>query len=124
MKVRFFPRSTAYISVSQKRTNHLSPVWHTVQTNPERIRQISGGKMKTHSNPKSGIRPSAVFVTFLLFFLAVMTAEGVSAAGERLTLDEAVRMALTNNHELQAQRNAHAAKGAEIGVARSSLLPG
>ena len=31
--------------------------------------------------------------------------------------------ALNNNHELQAQRNAHAAKEAEIGVARSSLLP-
>ena len=34
-----------------------------------------------------------------------------------------MRTALKNNHELQAQRNAHSAKGAEIGVARSSLLP-
>ncbi|MFZ4441579.1 MAG: TolC family protein, partial [Syntrophales bacterium] len=49
--------------------------------------------------------------------------ETVRAAGERLSLDEAVRMALKNNHELQAQKNAHAAKGAEVGIARSTLLP-
>jgi outer membrane protein TolC len=58
----------------------------------------------------------------LLFLLTAMPAAG-SAAGERLTLDEAVRMALKNNHELQAQRHSHAAKGADIGVARSFLLP-
>ncbi len=79
--------------------------------------------MKTQSNPKGGNRPSTIFVIFLLFFLTVTMMEGASAAGERLTLDEAVRMALKNNHELQAQRNAHAAKGADVGVARSSLLP-
>ena len=79
--------------------------------------------MKTRSDPTGRNRPSTVFVIFLLFFLAAMTAEAGSVSGERLTLDEAVRMALKNNHELQAQRNAHAAKGAEVGVARSSLLP-
>jgi len=79
--------------------------------------------MKTKSDSKVRNRPSPVLVIFLLFFLAaVMTGTG-NAAGERLTLDEAVRMALQNNHELQAQRNAHAAKGAEVGIARSSLLP-
>jgi outer membrane protein TolC len=95
----------------------------TVQTNPERLRQPSGGKMKTRSDPQGRNRSSTVLVIFLLLFLAAMPAETGSAAGERLTLDEAVRMALKNNHELQAQRNAHAAKGAEIGIARSSLLP-
>jgi outer membrane protein len=79
--------------------------------------------MKTTSDPIGRNRHAAVLVVFLLFILAAMPVEADSAAGERLTLDEAVRMALKNNHELQAQSNAHAAKGAEIGVARSSLLP-
>ena len=79
--------------------------------------------MKTRIDSKDRNRPSTVLVIFLLSFLALMMLEGASAAGERLTLDEAVRTALTNNHELQAQRNAHAAKGAEVGIARSSLLP-
>lgn len=68
------------------------------------------------------VRRSALFVIFLLFLLATMPAE-TGYAAERLTLDQAVRIALKNNHELQAQRNAHAAKGAEIGIARSFLLP-
>ena len=79
--------------------------------------------MKTRINSKDRNRPSTILVIFLLSFLAVMMLKGASAAGERLTLDEAVRTALKNNHELQAQRNAHAAKGAEVGIARSSLLP-
>ena len=79
--------------------------------------------MKTRSDPKGRNRHATVFVIFLLFFLAAMMAEAGNASGERLTLDEAVKTALKNNHELQAQRNAHAAKGADIGVARSALLP-
>jgi outer membrane protein TolC len=79
--------------------------------------------MKTSSDPRGRSQSFTVFVIFLLIFLSVMSAKTVRAAGERLTLDEAVRMALKNNHELQAQKNAHAAKGAEVGVARSALLP-
>ena len=79
--------------------------------------------MKTRIDSKDRNRPSTLLVIFLLSFLALMILKGVSAAGERLTLDEAVRTALTNNHELQAQRNANAAKGAEVGIARSPLLP-
>jgi outer membrane protein TolC len=79
--------------------------------------------MKTRSDLKGRHRPATVVVIFLLFFLVAMMAEAGNASGERLTLDEAVRIALKNNHELQAQRNAHAAKGAEVGVARSALLP-
>ena len=79
--------------------------------------------MKTGSDPKGRKRLSAFTLMVMLFFLAAMPVEAGNAAGERLTLDEAVKTALKNNHELQAQRNAHAAKGAEIGVARSSLLP-
>jgi outer membrane protein TolC len=79
--------------------------------------------MKTRSNPKGWSRSSTVLVVFLLLLLAATPAKAGSAAGERLTLEEAVRTALKNNHELRAQRNAHAAKGADIGVARSALLP-
>jgi outer membrane protein len=85
--------------------------------------EASGGKMKTRNDRKGRNSPATIFLFFLLFSLAAMPAGAGSAAGERLTLDEAVKVALKNNHELQAQRNAHAAKGAEIGIARSSLLP-
>jgi outer membrane protein TolC len=45
------------------------------------------------------------------------------AAEARLTLPEAVLAALENNHEFKAQRNSHAAKQADVGIARSYLLP-
>lgn len=79
--------------------------------------------MKTRNDPKRRNRVSTVLVIFLLFFLAAMPVEAGSDAGEKVTLDEAVRMALKSNHELNAQMNANAAKGAEVGIARSSLLP-
>ena len=79
--------------------------------------------MKARKDEHGRYKPAIVVVFFLFFFLVVMSAEAGSAAGESLTLDEAVRTALKNNHELRAQGNAHAAKGADIGVARSALLP-
>ena len=79
--------------------------------------------MKTTSDPISWKRSPAAWAIFLLLLLAAMPAEIGHAAGERLTLDEAVRFALKNNHELQAERNVHSSKGAEVGIARSALLP-
>ena len=79
--------------------------------------------MKKRNDRKGSNRPSAIWIVCLLLFLGVTMAETGSAAGEKLALDEAVRMALKNNHELQAQKNAHAAKGADVGIARSALLP-
>lgn len=79
--------------------------------------------MKARIDSKGRRRPSTVLIIFMLFVLATMPAAAWSGSAESLALDEAVRMALKNNHELQAQRNAHAAKGAEIGIARSALLP-
>src|SRR4030042_5441614 len=67
-------------------------------------------------------RYGIAFVLLLMSLLSVMVETGM-ATEARLPLSEAVRRALKNNHELQAQRNAHAAKGAEVGIARSSLLP-
>lgn len=79
--------------------------------------------MKTRNDPKGSKNPTIAVALVLLFFLAVMPAEAGSVSGERLTLDEAVRMALKNNHGLQAQRNSNAAKKADVGIARSALLP-
>lgn len=80
--------------------------------------------MKTRSDPRKGRnRPFTILVIFLLFFTVAMPAKAGSVAGEKLTLDGAVRRALKNNPELQAQRNSQAAKRADIGVALSSLLP-
>ncbi len=60
--------------------------------------------------------------TFTAAVLLLMLASGTAAA-EVLSLPEAVQKALENNHELKAYRNAHAAKEADIGLARSLLLP-
>jgi outer membrane protein len=79
--------------------------------------------METRIYPKGMNRHSTLFVTFLLFFLTTMMAKAGNASGERLTLHEAVKIALAQNHELRAQRNSHAAKQADIGIARSLLLP-
>ena len=79
--------------------------------------------MKTKNDLKGRSRPATALIFFLLLGGMAMMAGIGSAAGEPLTLDEAVRMALKNNHELQAQRNANAAKGADVGIAGSYLLP-
>ncbi|MBW6485569.1 MAG: TolC family protein [Syntrophobacterales bacterium] len=79
--------------------------------------------MKTTNEMRSRHQRRAVAAIFFIISLFVAMTGAGNAAEERLTLDEAVRMALKNNHELQAHRNANAAKGAEVGIARSSLLP-
>jgi len=117
-----FSRSAGSISFPQKRPSYPSPLSDN-RTTPARFRQASGGKMKTKNDIKGRNRPSSVLILFLLFFLVAIAAKNGSAAGQRLTLDEAVRIALKDNHELQAQRNANAAKEAEVGIARSFLLP-
>ena len=66
--------------------------------------------------------PYAITVIFLILSLLAATAER-GMAETRLTLPEAVMTALENNHELKAQRNSHAAKQADVGIARSFLLP-
>jgi outer membrane protein len=72
---------------------------------------------------KAGKRqPCAIALVFLSFALLAATAEP-SMAETRLTLSQAVQTALENNHELKAQRNSYAAKQADIGIARSFLLP-
>ncbi|MDA8123818.1 MAG: TolC family protein [Deltaproteobacteria bacterium] len=79
--------------------------------------------MKTRKNRKGSAGFATLWVVCLLFFLVVMAVKAESVAGERLTLKEAVQAALKNNHELLAQGHAQAAKEAEVGVARSALLP-
>jgi outer membrane protein TolC len=79
--------------------------------------------MITQSDSKNSAGSFLILVVLLLFFSVTMSAKIGSAAEKRLTLEEAVAMAIKNNHELLASQNAHAAKEAEIGIARSYLLP-
>ncbi|MDP2268962.1 MAG: TolC family protein [Deltaproteobacteria bacterium] len=66
--------------------------------------------------------PARIVLLLLLFFLTA-TAANAADNEKRLTLTEAVRAALENNHALKAQKNALAAKREDIGLARSFLLP-
>ncbi|MHB8910702.1 MAG: TolC family protein [Syntrophales bacterium] len=79
--------------------------------------------METTGNKKdTGKRYGIAFVLLLVSLLSALGETGM-AAEARLTLSEAVKAALENNHELKAQRNSHAAKQADVGIARSFLLP-
>lgn len=66
------------------------------------------------------------FVCLILTILLFCPSPPVGNAAEsenRYTLSEAVKTALQNNNEIKAQRNSHAAKQADVGIARSYLLP-
>ena len=79
--------------------------------------------MKTLDNKTvKGKRVGIAFIFLLMSLLSVMVETGM-AAEARLTLSEAVKAALENNHELKALKNSHGAKQADIGIARSFLLP-
>lgn len=79
--------------------------------------------MTRPSDWQGGSRRSAVPMIFLFFLLAALPVQTAGAAGEKLTLGEAVRIALKNSHDLKAQTHAHGAREADVGVARSYLLP-
>jgi outer membrane protein len=85
--------------------------------------QASGGKIKMINDKIGRNKPWAASFIFLLFPFLALTAEIGNAFEARLTLPEAVKAALENNHELQAQRHSHAAKQADVGIARSFFLP-
>jgi outer membrane protein len=79
--------------------------------------------METTGNKTSKGKRYGIAFVFLLMSLLSSMGETAMAAEARLTLSEAVKAALENNHELKAQRNSHAAKQADVGIARSYLLP-
>ncbi|MDP1993446.1 MAG: TolC family protein [Syntrophales bacterium] len=79
--------------------------------------------MKTLANKIGKGKRVDIALIFLLMSLLSVIAETGIAAEARLTLPEAVKAALENNHELKALKNSHAAKQADIGIARSYLLP-
>lgn len=61
---------------------------------------------------------------FIFFsFLILVVAQNVNAAEKHLSLIEAVKLAMENNHEIKASRNSLSAQKEDIGVARSFLLP-
>ena len=60
--------------------------------------------------------------SFLLVFF--FTVKSVGSEGEiKLSLDEAIRIALKNNHEIKALMNSVLAEGSDVGITRSFLLP-
>ncbi len=78
--------------------------------------------MKQPGMKTDGPRPGAT--TLGLLTLALLLGNAVlGTAQTRLTLTEAVQAALQSNHELKAQGSAHAARQADVGIARSYLLP-
>ena len=79
--------------------------------------------MKTLANKTGKGKRVGIALIFLLMSLLPAMVETGMAAEARLTLAEAVKTALENNHELKALKNSHAAKQADIGIARSYLLP-
>ncbi len=64
------------------------------------------------------------YLLYPFLLLLLFTINSLSSEGEiKLSLEEAVRIALTNNHELRALGNAVLAEGSDVGISRSSLLP-
>lgn len=60
--------------------------------------------------------------SFLLVFF--FTIKSISSEGQiKLSLEEAIRIALKNNHEIKALMNSVLAEGSDVGVSRSFLLP-
>lgn len=68
-------------------------------------------------------RLTAVFMIVLVLIGGMTGLRGIGFAGQVLSLHEAIRQALQNNHEIKAIRNQARASEEGIGVARSWLLP-
>jgi outer membrane protein len=55
--------------------------------------------------------------------LLALSVPGISRAGEIMALPDAIKVAMENNHEIRAHKNALLAQKETIGVARSALFP-
>lgn len=64
-----------------------------------------------------------IFFSFLISFLILGAAQDINAAEKQVSLLDAIRIALKNNHEVLAFKNSLSAQKEDIGVARSFLLP-
>lgn len=73
----------------------------------------------------SGAKHQALRGVLLLFFLSLccLSPSVVFASEKRVSLSDAIRIALENNHEVLAFKNSLYAQKEDIGVARSFLLP-
>jgi outer membrane protein len=63
------------------------------------------------------------FISLYVFLLIFMVFPGYVFSSERLTLTEAIKIALEQNHEIKAFRSSLLAQREGVGVARSFLLP-
>jgi len=81
-------------------------------------------KMRRKQQMISGSAVTYLFWVFI-FFLSFPAAglAGNQELERKLTVQEAIRVALDENHEVRAQRNARDARQKDVGIARSYLLP-
>jgi outer membrane protein len=64
------------------------------------------------------------YLLYSILLVLLSANKSMSSEGEiKLSLEEAVRIALKNNHEIKALMNSVLAEGSDVGVSRSFLLP-
>jgi outer membrane protein len=71
---------------------------------------------------KANLQPLVVCLWIMLLVLP-FSASLANAEEQKITLGEAIRIALENNYEIRAFRNSVSAQNERVGVARSYLLP-
>jgi outer membrane protein len=64
------------------------------------------------------------YLLYSFLFVLFFASKSISSEGEiKLSLEEAIRIALKNNHQIKALMNSVLAEGSDVGVSRSYLLP-
>lgn len=64
------------------------------------------------------------YLSYLFLLSFFFTFSSLGSDGEiKLSLEEAIRIALKNNHEIRAVMNSVLAEGSDVGISRSFLLP-
>lgn len=64
-----------------------------------------------------------IFFSFLISFLILGAAQNINADEKQVSLSDAIRIALENNHEVLAFKSSLSAQKEDIGISRSFLLP-
>jgi outer membrane protein len=64
------------------------------------------------------------YLLYSFLFVSFFASKSISSEGEiKLSLEEAIRIALKNNHQIKALMNSVLAEGSDVGISRSYLLP-
>jgi len=86
--------------------------------------RILPGRRLGHRTLDNRTRRLFVLSYFLLWVVVFFLCFPPTATAEPLSLSEAIRLALNNNHEIKALQNGVEAGKADVGIAMSYLLPG